>query len=206
MKVLVAEDNLFSRRMLKTILQSAGYTVVEAADGNEAWAEIQKEDAPRLLILDWMMPGISGLDLCRQIAEKEKGQTVPSYIIMVTSKTDMEDVVRGLQSGAQDYITKPFDNEELKARIAIGKRILELELALAERITHASPDVSSRNRNGDVLPICSVCKKIRDAHENWVDIETHMKEQFSIDFSHSLCPDCLEKHYDKYSQPHPAEN
>ena len=78
MKVLVAEDNLFSRRMLKTILQSAEYTVVEAADGNEAWNEIQKENAPRLLILDWMMPGISGLDLCRQIAEKEKGQTVPA--------------------------------------------------------------------------------------------------------------------------------
>ncbi len=205
MKVLIAEDNLFSRRMLKTILQSAGYTVVEAADGSEAWNEILKEDAPRLLILDWMMPGISGLDLCRQITLKEKGQAVPSYIIMVTSKTDMEDVVLGLQSGAQDYITKPFDNEELKARIAIGKRILELQLALAERIPTPSTDGPRKNPTGDVLPICSVCKKIRNTQDVWCDIEDYMKDQFGVNFSHSLCPGCLEKHYDKYNQPLVAE-
>ena len=205
MKVLVAEDNLFSRRMLKTILQSAGYAVVEAADGNEAWNEILKEDAPRLLILDWMMPGISGLDLCRQIAQKEKGQTVPSYIIMVTSKTDMEDVVLGLQSGAQDYITKPFDNEELKARIAIGKRILELQLALAERITQCIAGVPRKDQTGEVLPVCSVCKKIRDTQEAWIDIEDYVKHRFGVNFSHSLCPDCLEKHYDKYNLPPAAE-
>lgn len=206
MKVLIAEDNLFSRRMLRTILQAEGYTVIEAADGNEALNELQKPDAPRLLILDWMMPGITGLDLCKQITEQEKGQTVLSYIIMVTSKTDMEDIIQGLQSGAHDYITKPFDNEELKARVAIGKRIVKLQLALEERLAECRQISGRIDTLNGLLPICSVCKKIRDDDNHWVDVEDYVKKHSGADFSHSLCPDCLARHYDKYNRPPVSEN
>ena len=206
MKVLIAEDNLFSRRMLRTILSNAGYTVVEAADGDEAWNELQKPDAPRLLVLDWMMPGINGLELCKRLAEKEKGQTVLSYIIMVTSKTDMEDIVQGLQSGAHDYITKPFDNEELKARIAIGKRIVELQIALEQRVQSCIPTDGKTNTLSGLLPICSVCKKIRDEDGQWEDVEDYVKKHTEAEFSHSICPKCLETHYDKYNQTAKPEN
>ena len=134
LKVLTADDNLFSRRLLKTILQRAGYEVIEAADGPETWSIIQNEDAPKLIILDWMMPGMDGLEICRRIRETETNCTNPSYIIMVTSKTNMEDVVRGLRAGINDYITKPFDNEELKARISIGARIVKLQMTLDARL------------------------------------------------------------------------
>ncbi|MDD2236169.1 MAG: response regulator [Kiritimatiellae bacterium] len=194
MKILIAEDNLFSRRMLRTILQNAGYTVVEAADGQQAWAELQNPEPPRLVILDWMMPGLNGLELCQRIAEKDRDNPVPAYLIMLTSRTDMEDVVQALQSGAHDYITKPFDNEELKARVAIGRRIIELQLALEERLQASS----APNPHAPLLPICSVCKKIRNKG-NWVDVEDYMKKHFGVSFSHSLCPACLETHYDKYS-------
>ncbi len=180
--------------MLRTILQNEGYTVVEAADGHQAWDELQNPEPPRLVILDWMMPGLNGLELCQRIAENDRDNPVPAYLIMLTSRTDMEDVVQALQNGAHDYITKPFDNEELKARVAIGRRIVELQLALDERLQASSVPA----QHAPLLPICSVCKKIRDKGA-WLDVEDYMKKHFGVSFSHSLCPTCLETHYDKYN-------
>jgi DNA-binding response OmpR family regulator len=145
MKVLIAEDNLFSRRLLKTILEKAGYEIVEATDGEGAWELLQQEDAPRLLVLDWMMPGIDGLDLCQRLRQKYEHSAAQPYVIMVTSKANVEDIVRGLRSGADDYITKPFDNEELKARIAIGKRIIDLQNDVQRKIDQLEAAVQKIN-------------------------------------------------------------
>jgi two-component system, cell cycle response regulator len=123
--VLVAEDDPMFRKILQNWLQSWDYKVIVATDGTEAWSILQKERPPDLLILDWVMPGIDGMELCRRIRERQS----PSYqyILVVTANDARQDVVRGLEAGADDYLTKPFDKGELRARLRVGTRILTLQ-------------------------------------------------------------------------------
>ena len=130
MKILIAEDDPASRIALKTILQKWGHEIVVAEDGNHAW-KILQTDSPKLAILDWMMPGIEGVELCRRIREKTDGDYV--YIILLTVKVENEEIVAGLDAGADDYITKPFDREVLRSRVAVGARIVQYETLLAEK-------------------------------------------------------------------------
>ena len=131
MKILVAEDNLTSRRILESVLAKWGYEVVSACDGNEAWDKLQDNNAPRLIILDWMMPGKNGIELCRKLRSRDNVD--PIYIILLTARDDKNDLVEGLSAGADDYIAKPFNTEELRARIDVGRRMVELQDSLIER-------------------------------------------------------------------------
>lgn len=125
MKVLVADDNAMARLLLQTLLPQWGHEVVTACNGSEAWELLQGNDAPRIGVLDWMMPGMSGIEVCREM-RKRVGQPY-CYLLLVTSREDKHDVVSGLEAGADDYLTKPFYPEELNARLRVGLRILELE-------------------------------------------------------------------------------
>ena len=130
MKVLIAEDDSASRMALRAVLQKWDHEVVVAEDGNQAWELLQTEN-PKLAILDWMMPGIEGIELCRRIREKADCDYV--YVILLTAKVEKEDIVAGLDAGADDYITKPFDREVLRSRVAVGTRIVQYETLLAEK-------------------------------------------------------------------------
>jgi two-component system cell cycle response regulator len=127
-KILIAEDDAISRRLLDTILRKWGYEVVVAHDGSQAWDELQKEDSPRLAILDWMMPGMDGVEVCGKVRDRTGSPYV--YILLLSAKSQREDLVKGLESGADDYITKPFDANELKVRLRAGRRILDLQTQL----------------------------------------------------------------------------
>jgi sigma-B regulation protein RsbU (phosphoserine phosphatase) len=131
MKILIAEDNATSRRILESVLAKWGYEVVSACDGNEAWDKLQENNAPRLIILDWMMPGKNGIELCRKLRSRDNVD--PIYIILLTARDDKNDLVEGLSAGADDYIAKPFNTEELRARIDVGRRMVELQDSLIER-------------------------------------------------------------------------
>jgi two-component system cell cycle response regulator len=128
--ILVAEDDPIFRRLLQSRLQNWGYHVITAKDGAEAWELLQQAETPDLLILDWMMPGLDGLELCRRIRNKERDRY--QYILLLTGKDEKQDVVNGLNSGADDYLTKPFDIGELEARLRAGKRILSLQHELIQ--------------------------------------------------------------------------
>ena len=128
MRVLIADDSMISRRLLQAALQQWEYQVVVACDGTEAWEELQKENPPKMAILDWMMPGLSGPDVCRRV--REKASEHYTYILLVTSRSHREDLIEGMEAGADDYITKPFDQNELKVRLGPGRRIVELQDAL----------------------------------------------------------------------------
>ncbi len=128
--VLVAEDDRICRRVLQSRLRNWGFQVIIAEDGLEAWEILRQDKAPDLLILDWMMPGIDGLELCRRV--RERRNAIYPYILLVTGKDDTQDVVRGLQAGADDYLSKPFDPTELRARLQVGKRILTLQHELIQ--------------------------------------------------------------------------
>jgi two-component system cell cycle response regulator len=135
-KVLVAEDDPVSRHLLKVTLSTTGYETSLVADGAEALRVLEQEDSPKLVILDWMMPHMDGVEVCRAIRMRTAEPYV--YIILLTAKGHQEEINEGLEAGADDYITKPFDLQELKARLRVGKRILELHEQLVSQATHDS--------------------------------------------------------------------
>ena len=128
MKVLAAEDNPVFQSMLANMLTKWGYTPVVARDGNEAWEALQQPDGPQLAILDWMMPGLNGVDICRGV--RASGREPYVYILLLTARTDSQDLVEGMEAGADDYLTKPFQAHELRVRLRAGRRILDLQQQL----------------------------------------------------------------------------
>jgi sigma-B regulation protein RsbU (phosphoserine phosphatase) len=191
MNVLIAEDDITSRMILKAILTKWGYEVVETSDGDEAWQVLQREDAPRMAILDWIMPGISGDQLCRKV--RELPTLLPVYIILLTVRRDKADVIAGLEAGANDYVRKPFDREELRARVKVGERVVTLEAALVERIKKLQDATTHIKKLQGILPICMYCHKIRTDKEGWERLEKYISEHSDAEFSHGMCPDCAEK-------------
>jgi two-component system cell cycle response regulator len=128
MKILIAEDDLTSRTLLSAVAGKWGYEPIAVADGESAWAALQAPNAPRLLLLDWEMPKLDGLALCQRI--RQQASSNPPFIILLTARNETVDVVTGLDIGANDYITKPFENAELQARLRVGTRMLELQTEL----------------------------------------------------------------------------
>lgn len=125
MRVLLAEDDPISRRLVEKFLVQWSYEVVVAKDGDEAWWVLQRDDAPTLAILDWMMPGMNGLEICRAVRKRTGHPYI--YILLLTAKSQKQDIVEGMEAGADDYLTKPFDPDELRVRLRAGRRILDLQ-------------------------------------------------------------------------------
>ena len=130
MRIMVAEDNPIERTVLSSVLRKWGYDVRTVDNGLAAWEVLQQPEAPRLVIMDWMMPGLDGLEVIRRV--RALGGQQPPYIILLTSKDNKEDVFSGLETGANDFIGKPFDSNELYARIRVGQRSIELQTSLYE--------------------------------------------------------------------------
>lgn len=193
MRVIVAEDDRTSRHMLRGLIAKWGYDVVTARDGNEAWEIIEGEGGARLALLDWQMPGIDGVEICRKLRTLECRSLI--YVILLTVKTDKEDVVEGLEAGANDYVTKPCHPGELLARLRVGERVLELQTSLADRIEELQAALSHIKTLQGILPICMYCHKIRNDQEAWGRIEDYIEAHSDVRFSHGLCPDCMKKHY-----------
>jgi len=191
MRILIAEDDAVSRRRLEATLRKWGYEVLAVEDGLAAWEVLQGETPPSLAILDWMMPGMDGIEVCRKVRERSPSR--PLYIIVLTARGSREDVVAGLQAGGDDYVTKPFDREELHARVRVGLRVLQLQMNLAARVRELEEALARVKQLQGLLPICSYCKKIRDDQNYWQQVEGYISEHSEAIFSHGICPDCFEK-------------
>jgi DNA-binding response OmpR family regulator len=191
MRILIAEDEPISRHALEAALVEWGHNVLVTCDGIEAWQALQSKDAPNLVILDWIMPGMSGVEVCQRVRETSSAQ--PAYIIMLTVRDQQEDIVAGLRAGADDYITKPFNRAELHARVQAGGRILELQTNLANRVRELEDALSQIKRLQGLLPICCYCKKIRDDQDYWQQVECYITEHSEVQFTHCICPECYEK-------------
>jgi DNA-binding response OmpR family regulator len=195
MRILIAEDTAPSRVMLTTILKRWGYEIVATGDGAEAWQVLQRPDAPRLAILDWMMPQMDGPEVCRKVRSQHTEGYV--YLILLTARGQKEDIVKGLEAGADDYVTKPFDAAALRARLQVGERILTLETALVQKVREQQEALAQVKQLQGLLPICMHCKKIRDDRDTWHKLETYIEQNSGAMFSHSLCDACLEEFYPK---------
>ena len=131
MKILIADDQLIYRRLARAALEPAGHEIGEVDNGLAAWERLEGAERPPLAMVDWMMPGLTGPEVCRKV--RDRADASPPYLILVTGQGRPEDIVAGLEAGADDYITKPFNPAELRARVQVGVRILELRTALSAR-------------------------------------------------------------------------
>lgn len=194
MRILIAEDDLVTSRILERLNQSWGNETVLVKDGPAALAELQSPDGPQLALLDWMMPGLDGPDVCRRI--REAGGS--SYLILLTSKTERGNIVEGLDAGADDYLVKPFDPEELRARVNAGMRIIDLQQRLAGKVVELEGALANVRTLRGLIPICSYCKAIRDDSDYWHRVEEYVTEHSDAKFSHGICPKCLEGAYKEW--------
>ena len=177
MHVLIAEDDDVTRMTLASALKGLGYEVTVAADGAEAWADLQLAHVP-VVISDWQMPGLEGVELCRRIRAGNRERYI--YFILVTSSGGKQRYLEAMEAGADDFIAKPVDLQELHARLKVAERILGLRQHVQQL--------------EGLLPICAYCKRIRDGAEEWQPIERFVEKRSEAQFSHGICPDCYKKH------------
>jgi len=193
MKILVAEDDAVTRKLLESTLGRLGLDVIAVADGNAAWTALESlkgKDAPELAVLDWMMPGLEGIQILRRL------RTTPGfellYVILLTSRTDKEDVAYGLAAGANDYIAKPFDPSELEARVRVGERMVKLQRSLAARVAELEVALAHVQRLQGLLPICSYCKKVRNETNYWEQVDSYLTSHSDVQLTHGICPTCMD--------------
>jgi DNA-binding response OmpR family regulator len=192
MQVLVADDDAVMRQLLRSVMPKWGYDVVMTQNGEEAWRILREPTAPTLAVLDWMMPGLDGVEVCRRARTLEHGRGI--YVVMLTGKDEKTDLVAALDAGADDYLTKPFHPDELRARLQAGARIVELQGELGQRVHELEAALANIKMLHGLLPICSYCKKIRDDQNYWQQVESYVERHADVQFSHSICPDCYRAH------------
>lgn len=191
MRLVIAEDDRATARSLSGLTSSWGYECEVASDGEAALRMVSDQVVPQILLLDWMLPVLDGPEVCRRIRTMDL--KAPIYIILLTSKSARADLVEGLNAGADEYLVKPYDIDELRARLKAGMRILELQDRLSVQVRELEAALANiRNLTG-LLPICAYCKSIRDDSNYWHRVEEYVTEHTDVTFSHGICPKCLPK-------------
>ncbi len=189
MHVLIAEDDPISLRLTSKILNSWGYRVSESTDGQAAWEQLETDPAP-IVILDWRMPGLDGLSLCRRMRESEAHKS--TYILLLTGMEGKANLIQGLEAGADDYLEKPVDPAQLKARLNVGVRIVGLQQSLRQRLSELEEALLNVKELRGLLPICSYCKNIRNDENYWQKLESYLSEHTHVRLSHGICPSCYQ--------------
>jgi CheY-like chemotaxis protein len=189
-RVLVAEDDLQAGRALTFLLQRHGYEVIAVSDGQAALEVLMSANSPALVLLDWEMPRLDGLHVVRAV------RTLPehryTYVIMVTARDAQADVLTAFAAGVDDYLSKPVDLAQLVARLRGGERVLALEDRLAARVAELERTLDEVRQLKRLLPICMYCKKVREDGNYWQEIEAYLHLHTGSDFSHGICPGCME--------------
>jgi phosphoserine phosphatase RsbU/P len=191
MRILIADDEAMTRTLLAETLTEWKYEVVAAVDGDAAWAVLNQPDPPEVAILDWVMPGRSGPDLCRMVRAKAGGS--PTYLILLTFRDGPTDIVAGLRSGANDYLTKPCHEDELAARLNVAAQMIAVQRSLAERVKELENALAQIKQLRGLLPMCAWCKKIRDDQNYWRQVEDYLGRHTDAHFAHSICPECYDR-------------
>jgi sigma-B regulation protein RsbU (phosphoserine phosphatase) len=177
MKILVVDDDRVCRLIITKLLTDMGHECAGAADGKEAWGLLQKQYYP-CVVSDWTMPEMDGLDLCRHIRKGKWGRY--TYVILLTARTGKKDYKEGMEAGADDFLFKPCDENQLFMRVRVAERILGLR-------DHVE-------RLEGLLSICSYCKKIRDDKGAWKSIEDYVEARTCVEFTHGICPECYQSY------------
>ena len=187
-RILVADDDDKPRELLGHYLKNWGYTVTACKDGLEAATILEAENAPSIALIDWMMPGLEGVEICRRVrGNPEKRPYI--YLILVTGNNQ---AAAGLEAGADDFVTKPYDVDELRARLTVGQRVVGLERKLAEHIGQlrgALDQFVSREEAGEIR-LCPTCKRAHDSLTSWQPIDSFLRERTGVSPVLETCPNC----------------
>lgn len=195
LQVLVADDEAVSRTVVGAMLKKAGYPVIYAKDGEQAWQMLDSDDPPAIALLDWEMPLLQGPEVVQRIRAKQLQS--PTYVILLTSRDSSADIVQGLRAGADDYVTKPANEDELVARVNVGARVVQLQTALGDRVRSLEEALANVKALQTLLPMCAYCKSIRNDQNYWEKVETYFTQHSNVSFTHSYCPNC----YERYVRP-----
>lgn len=188
MDILLAEDDPIAQEITQHAVTSWGYSLQIATDGDQAWEILQTATTPRLVLLDWSMPGLSGLEVCQRVRASASLKSI--YIIVLTASAGRDNMLACLAAGADDFLEKPLDTALLKARIQVAERILSLQRELTVNIQELQQALANVKELSGLLPICSYCKKIRNDENYWERLESYLMVHTHAQFSHSICPDC----------------
>ena len=199
MRILVADDDPIARLLLERALRKSGYDVMAVTTGAEALRVLSGPEAPTLAVLDWMMPELTGVEVCEVV----RAATLPAspYIIILTSLGATGDVVRALEAGADDFITKPFEADELRARVSVGARIIGLQQQLNDRVLALEEALAHVQQLQGLIPICAWCRKVRNDGNFWEQVEGYLAKRSGLQFTHAICPPCREKASAQFTQP-----
>jgi sigma-B regulation protein RsbU (phosphoserine phosphatase) len=203
--VLIADDDRATAEALSRTLERWGFKVTVKHNGADAWEILRGPEAPALAILDWMMPEIDGREVCRLV--RQEAAHPNAYLILLTSRDSRTDIVAGLESGADDYLVKPFDPAELQARIHVGTRMLNLQDRLESRVKELQLALSEVKQLSGLLPICSYCKRVRSDDNYWHQVDAYIAHHTDAKFSHGICPPCFDtisKEIDEYAKRDPS--
>lgn len=194
MRILVADDDAVTARILEATLDRLGWDVTIVRDGNSAWEVLDSLPAaelPQLVVLDWMMPGLDGVEICRRMRASTRFDLL--YVMLLTSREGKEDLAMGLSSGANDYITKPFDPIEFEARLRVGERVVKLQASLATRVAELEAALSMVRRLEGLLPICAWCKMVRNEGDSWEQLDAYLISHTDVALTHGICPACVSR-------------
>ena len=190
--VLVVDDVNLNLKVVGKLLSKNGYKVSAAPTGKKA-LNLLKKIEPDLILLDIMMPGIDGFEVCEKIKNKEKTQDIP--VIFLTGKNEEEDIAKGFAAGGVDYITKPFNKSELLARVNSHVELKKSKEKLQALNEELQEKLDKIQKLKGLVPICANCKKIRDDSGYWQEVEGYISDHSETEFSHGLCPDCMQELY-----------
>ena len=190
MQALIADDDRVAALAVSRSMTGWGFQTTVVNDGLAAWQQLTADPPPSLAILDWEMPGLEGPDLCRRL--RSDPTRAHLYIVLLTARNTSVDLIAGLDSGADDYLVKPVDLRELRARLHVGVRVVSLQQRLAEKIAELQTTLDSVRQLRGLLPICAYCKRIRNDQNYWQRVEVYVSEHTDATFTHGICPTCLE--------------
>jgi CheY-like chemotaxis protein len=186
MKILIAEDDPVSLKVLQLSLENAGHSVLTATDGETAWASFQS-DPVRIVISDWMMPNCDGIQLCKRI--RQSGKPDYTYFILLTAiHTGRDNLRTAMDAEVDDFLAKPLDREMILMRLRVAERILDFTTQL--------------RRLKELIPICMYCKRVRDDSDYWQQVESYIHAHTGSNFSHGICPECYTREFGNLSRPH----
>lgn len=196
MKVLIADDQAVTLATLTLLLSKWGYEPIGVNTGDAAWDTLQRSDSPSLALLDCQLPGRTGENIC-ELARTHLPRKPLHIILMTAARLKTQDRENGFAAGADDYLPNPFDPSELRARLKVGERLVTLQTELRRRVAELETTLHEVKQLQGLLPICMDCKRIRDDHDAWHQVEHYIAARTTAAFTHSLCPKCFRKRIDE---------
>ncbi|HYE33742.1 MAG TPA: response regulator [Methylomirabilota bacterium] len=187
--VIVADDDAVNLRLVGSLVSTWDYYPILCSNADQALKEARSTHGPLIFVLDWNMPGTDGMELAKTLKKLNPAH----YILMLSSRVSNADLTRALEDGADDYLRKPFEPTELRARVLAGHRTIQLNVRLQQKIAELEETLARVQQLESLLPICMHCKKIRDPEQRWTSVEHYISARTQSRFTHGICPECLER-------------